>query len=435
MEASKRPTPDGLSQLPFEERPSVRAIGDRIVVESLTVNDARAAKVVRERAEAGTTPSETVAKAVEIGTRVIDSESTATNVDYVQRVFEDRVGKLGEVLGETLEEGSAEIAKHIAETFDVGRSDSVQGEIKQMLVTAAEHQRRELHKMLIAEDSSNPLVAVQLRTTKQLLEAEDRHRKEVAALRESGAKESRALQARVAELVERFSRHLERGEAEELLAEAEEAGTRKGRSFEERVHAALETMADGFGDAAHHTGDERGDGGTKKGDTVIEVGAAHGPCRARIVFEDKTEKLSKNKAWDELNGAMSERQADFGVLVVSGTEKMPSGREELVEYEGNKLIVAVEPDEPDCLALKLAYRYVRVRLLMARDASLEVDASGVRDAAEAAGAALKRVNGVKQALTHIDNSSKKARDGLEGIIGDVEVELGRIESLVAETTD
>src|SRR4029079_2826140 len=115
---------------------SVRAIGDRIVIENLTVADERAAKVVRERAEAGTPATETVSKAIEIGTRVIDSESTATNVDYVQRVFEERVGKLGEDLSETLDEGSAEIAKHIADRFDVDRADSVQGEIKEMLVTA-----------------------------------------------------------------------------------------------------------------------------------------------------------------------------------------------------------------------------------------------------------------------------------------------------------
>ena len=35
--------------------------------------------------------------------------------------------------------------------------------------------------MLTAEDASNPLVAAQLRTTKAMLEAEDRHRKELAA--------------------------------------------------------------------------------------------------------------------------------------------------------------------------------------------------------------------------------------------------------------
>ena len=153
MEASRR---QPLDQLAFEERGSVRLLGDRIVIEALSVSDERAAKVVRERAETGAQPAETVAKAIEIGARVIDSESTATNVDYVQRVFEERVGKLGEDLNERLEEGSAEIAKHIGEKFDVDRADSVQGEIKQMLVTAAEHQRRELTSMLTSEDGEQP---------------------------------------------------------------------------------------------------------------------------------------------------------------------------------------------------------------------------------------------------------------------------------------
>src|SRR5688500_14450957 len=158
MEASQR---HAIDQLPLEGGPSVRALGDRIVIESLTINDERAAKVVRERAEAGTAAVETVKKAIEIGARVIDSESTATNVDYVQRVFEERVGKLSEELAGTLEEGSSEIAGHIAEKFDVDRSDSVQGEIKAMLVTAVQHQQEQLNRMLRAEDASNPLNAVQ----------------------------------------------------------------------------------------------------------------------------------------------------------------------------------------------------------------------------------------------------------------------------------
>ena len=71
MEASRR---HQIDQLPLDGGGgAVRAIGDRIVIESLTVSDERAAKVVRERAEAGTPPAQTVSKAIEIGARVIDS--------------------------------------------------------------------------------------------------------------------------------------------------------------------------------------------------------------------------------------------------------------------------------------------------------------------------------------------------------------------------
>ena len=85
MEASQNP------QLPIDEGPTqgtVRVLGDRIVVEDLTISDSEAARVIRERAEAGEEPARAVRRAVEIGTRVLDREDTAIEVDYVRREFE-----------------------------------------------------------------------------------------------------------------------------------------------------------------------------------------------------------------------------------------------------------------------------------------------------------------------------------------------------------
>jgi len=128
---------------------------------------------------------------------------------------------------------------------------------------------------------------------------------------------------------------------------------------------------------------------------------------------------------------MAERDADFAVLVVAGEENIPAKREQLVEYEGNKMIVAVDSELPDELGLDLAYRYARLRVLTVRDRSLEVDAAGVRDAAEAARSALKRAQTVRLALTNVDKSSAKAREGIDAIVAEVEAELARIEALIA----
>ena len=433
MEASPRHPFDPADQLPLDgESSSVRALGDRIVIEALTVADERAAKVVRERAEAGTAAAETVAKAIEIGTRVIDSEGTATNVDYVQRVFEERVGKLSEDLSGTLEEGSAEIVKHIAENFDVERSDSVQGEIKQMLVTAIQHQQQELQKMLTAEDASNPLVAAQMRSAKAMLDAEERHRKQLAELRESNTKENRALHSQVRELTERVSVQLEREEGDQRLAEAEEAGTRKGFSFEERVHEAIEQIAGTRGDSAAHTGAEGAEGGGKKGDVLVELGAADGPAIGRIVFEVKDRKLSRNAAWTELNEAMTARAASFGVLVVAGEDRVPAKSEQLHEYEGNKLIVAVDRDDPGSIALAVAYRLAAARVSMTRDRELTVDAAEVRAVAEEAVSCLRQAQAIRSTLTGIKTSSDKAKSGLDEMVESIGAKLDRIDSLVAE---
>lgn len=428
MEASEQ---HQINQLPLESGGSVRALGDRLVIEALTINDERAARLVRERAEAGQDAKATVAAAIEVGARVLDSEGTATNVDYVKRELQERLGSLNDNLSETLESGSNELAEKIAASFGADRSDSVQQQIKEAVVTHLDRRVGDLTKLLSAEDATNPLNAIQVRATKAMLEAEERHRKQLADMRESHAEQARGMQEQISGLRENLGRVLEKQEGDERVAEAEEAGTRKGRSFEERVHAALEEMAEARGDVAVHTGDFKGAGGSKKGDTVIEIGAAEGPCSGRIVFEDKDRKLSKNAMREELNGALAEREADFAVLVVAGEERIPAGHEQLVEYEGDKVIVAVDPAEPDALGLRLAYRYARLRVLMARDASLEVDAAGVRSAAERAHAALKRANGVRLALSSIDKGASKAREGVDAMVAGVETELSQVESLIA----
>jgi hypothetical protein len=412
MEASER--------FDFTDEPTVRLLDGRIVIESLRVEDERAARVVRERAEAGRSPADTVSKAIEIGARVIDSEGAAANVDYVRAEFGRHAGELAERLSKLIDGGNDQLAEEIAKSFGADRQGTVQHQIKEMLDRTAEAQREALSRQFSATDGSNPLHDFKDGVIRALAESRERQQSES----EQSRKRIEVLTREIVELKERAG-------ADERVAEAELAGTRKGRSFEERVHDALERIANGRGDVAHRVGDERGLGGSKKGDTVAEIGACDGPPLGRIVFEDKDDQLSKNKAWEELNSAMLERDAEFAVLVVAGEDKIPAGREQLVEYEGNKMIVAVDGEMPDGLGLDLAYRYARLRVLLKREGELELDAPAVRDAAEEARSALKQAQSIRLALTGIDKSSQKARDGLDAMVASVSDRLARIESLIS----
>jgi hypothetical protein len=416
MEASQKP------QLPLDEAVDgvVRALDDRLVIERLTVTDERASRVVRERAEAGQEPARAVADAIEIGARVLDREDAAAEVDYVRAEFERHAGALRERLTKTLETGDTQLAERIAASFDGTRDGSVQKEIDRLLAKALEEQRTALMRLFSADEGANPLHDFKGAMVRAFKALDARQQAEGTENRE-----------RIGELTRELVELKERDQADRRVAEAEDAGTRKGRTFEERVHEAIDRIAKARGDCAHRVGDERGEGGSKKGDVVVEVGAADGPCRGRVVFETKDERLSKNEAWAELNGAMEERDAQFAVLAVAGEARVPAGREQLLEYEGNKLIVALDPEAPDELGLELVYRYARLKVTVTRDGSLEVDAAGVRDAAEAARSALKRVQSVRLALTNIDKSSAKAREGIDGIVAEVEGELARIEGLIA----
>jgi len=419
MEASERP------QLPLDEGPPsaegvVRAIDDRLVVERLTVSDERAARVVRDRAKAGQPGPETVAKAIEIGARVLDTEETAANVDYVRAEFERHAGALRERLGKTLEAGDQQLAERIALSFDPGRDGSVPQEIETRMKQALEAQREALLALFSAQEGRNPL-----------FDFKDAMIKVYKELGASQREEGEANRKRIEELTRQIIELREGEEADRRVAEEAERGTAKGRSFEELVHGALEEIAAGHGDIAHHTGDESSELGGKMGDTVVEVGAALSSSVATIVFEAKNKRLSKNDAWTELNGCMGERDASYAVLVVAGDDKIPSGLEDLTEYQGNKMIVVLDRESPDPLALRLVYRYVRARLLATAESGLEVDAAGVRDAAEEATARLKRANRVRKSLTSVTNSADAARAEFDEMVEDVERCLTRIESLVA----
>jgi hypothetical protein len=413
MEASEK------QQLPLDDG-AVRALDDRLVIERLTVHDERAAHVVRERAEAGHDKAETVKKSIEIGARVLDSEGTAANVDYVRAEFERHAAQLRERLTKAIESGDEQLAERIAQSFDGGRDGSVQKEIEARLNTALVEQRDALLKLFSADEGANPLFDFKDAMVKVYRELGNRQQAE--------GEENRR---KIDELTRQVIELKKEAEADVRVAEAEEAGTRKGRSFEELVHSELELLAAGQGDAARHVGDSTSEAGGKRGDTVIELGACTGPALATLVFEAKNRKLSRNDAWIELNSAIAERDAVYGVLVVAGEDKIPSGMEELTEYQGNKMIAVLDREDPDPLALRLVYRYVRARVLAAGAAGLEVDAAGVRDAAEEAAARLKAANRIRKSLTNVTSSADKARDELDGMIADVERCLARIESLVA----
>jgi hypothetical protein len=440
MEASERPQ---LPLGPGDGSGSVRVVEDRIVIEGLTITDQETARVVRERAETGEEPARSVRRAIEIGTRVLDREDTAIEVDYVRREFERLTRSANETieernreaveriedglrralggeegpgaLGHALEAHSDELSERIAATFGEDREGAVQGQIKRML----EERDEEFLDRLSAEDARNPLAPIlaNLRNwTKERREDQDSR--------------DRKLEEKLDELLNRASELAGLDQGREALAEAEEAGTRKGRSFEDRVDQALERIAAIRGDASSHTGGEGAEGGGKKGDTLIELGAASGPCFGRVVFEAKDKRLSKNDAWRELNEAMGARAASFAVLVVADEDRVPSGRDTLVEYEGNKLIVAVDREEPDGLALEVAYRLAAARVAMARERDMTVDAPAVRDAAEEAVSCLKQAQAIRATLTGIKTSSDKARATLDEMVEAVRARLERVESLI-----
>jgi hypothetical protein len=162
---------------------------------------------------------------------------------------------------------------------------------------------------------------------------------------------------------------------------------------------------------------------------VVAIDAAHGPARGRLVIEAKDSRLSQPRAMKELNDALSERSADFALLVVPTEAELPSKVEPLREYNGDKIVVALDP-ETGTLPLELAYRLARARVLMKRSDADGVDADALRAAVERALATLGEERKVKQQLTGAKTGIDKAYELVEAIVAQVRAQLDEIDALV-----
>lgn len=412
----------------------VRTIGDRIVIDGLSLADDTVVRLVRAREEAGEDAVGAVVDAIEIGARVLDREQTGANAEFVrtefekvsgevQRAFGDQAKGAAEALSSQLEQvfgpDNGHLAKALERHFSDDSSGAVQHRVREMVAEVLVRSREDLLKQFSADDGHNPLADFKRGTAAIVKQASER---QDSALR--------AVGERMAELQRELQALRDEKDKQSELAAAHDNSAHKGRPFEEAAFDALDALAAAQGDDCDDVGDTKGST-RRTGDIVVALDACNGPARGRVVFEAKNRRLSKPEALRELDRGMAERDADYAVLVVATEEQVPARTQALREYDGDKLFVVFDPAEPRPLALELAYRLARARVLMQRGGADGIDAAAVRDTVERALAAMEDVRKVKSQLTGATTSIDNARGILEAMADRVRLLLGEIESLTA----
>jgi hypothetical protein len=310
------------------------------------------------------------------------------------------------------------LQRELEKLFSDGSATSVQNRVRELVQETMARSREDLIKQFSAADGANPLADFKAGTIRVLKAAEERQHETQQQMLRQMAELEKQLQAL----------RLEKEKLDEVEAERER-GSSKGRTFEESVADAIDAIALAQGDVAEAVGDFKEATG-KVGDVVVAIDACNGPARGRVVFEAKDRKsLSGAKALKELDEAIAERSADFAVMVVPGEDRMPAKMEPLREYNGDKLLVAFDP-EVGPLPLEVAYRLARARVLMKRSDAEGIDAAAVTAVAERALAALSEERKVKQQLTGAKTSIDKAYEHVDSMTARVRGLLQEIDALV-----
>ena len=417
---------------------SVRTLGDRVVADGLVIEDECAVRLVREREQRGEDPAALLVDAVEIGARVLDREQAGANAEFVRHELEKVTRATDQMLGERTREVSDALTRKVEEAFGAesghvtkalqrhfsdDSSAAVQNRVRQVVAESLAQVQQSLVRQFSSADAQNPLAEFKQGVVRQV------H----AAAAEQG-KTLRALDDRMATLQQEVAAlRAEREKLEELEAERDR-GTAKGRTFEEEVAAAIDELAALQGDDCEAVGDVKGATG-RVGDVVVGIDACNGPARGRIVFEAKNSKLSRPGALSELDKSLRDRDADFAVLVVPSDDKVPSRMHRLREYNGDKMVVTLDPDADGALELQVAYSLARARVLMQRSDADGVDASAISDQVERALNAMESLRRVRSQLTGAKTSIDQARALLDSIADQVRAHLDHVNELVVSRED
>ncbi len=417
--------------------PRVAVFGDVVVADALAVRDRCAVELVRERSEAGADPAEVLIDAIEIGARVMSREQAEVNADFVRTEFEkvsrevegaftEKARTVAEFLGKRVDDVFApengHLAKELERLFGAESAVAVQHQLRTVMAEQSAEMRADLLKQFSSADAHNPLADFKAGTMAAMRRAAEQQDTNLKTLNEQIA----GLKHEVVKLQAEREKQLE-------VAAEHARSTAKGRPYEEAVFEAVDAIARARGDDADAVGDLPGSGG-RKGDVLVGVDGCAGPARARIVFEAKNAYVPKNKAVAELDAAMEQRDADYGVWVVPSEELLPGRGAQLREVNGDKLFVVYDPEDGGRLGLEVAYALARARTLMAEADGEGLDAGALRTEVERALAAMDDVRRIKTQLTAAAGGIDSARRILDEMADRVRAHLEHVDALVVAGT-
>jgi len=218
-----------------------------------------------------------------------------------------------------------------------------------------------------------------------------------------------------------------------------------GMDFEGKIDFIIQNFARVYGDTAIAIGAKTEGIAAKKGDTEVELNFDDtGNISCKIIWESKTDSKFKSKSTTqspkviddqvkiELNAAIELRKAKAGVLVLDSAGLDMDAQPTWREYEGNKLLIVVDPLMPDEDLIRLSYLWARWKAKATLGTTnVTIDFDGIRNSFEQIRLRLKDLRNVKKAHTEVNS----LLSGASNLVSNIQKDTKKMMEDLAETID
>lgn len=260
-------------------------------------------------------------------------------------------------------ETAMQIQRMANTSADVKELNSVAKQVRETMKTAGDDAFNDLQKLIEGQGENKPGTLINLLKTKLI----DQVIAELDPTKETSPFHS---------INDQLAALLAKTAGEKATAESYANSREKGIDFEELLDQMIQLEAVVHGDDAQFTGDFPSPSGDKTGDEVVTINpSATNNEEIRIVWEAKTDKsykdtkgrLKRDKVASELDDAMSNREAIYGIFVSDARGVDMAKQPAWQEFDGNKLIIVLDDENPDQRLIRMAYLWSRWMVLRSQD--------------------------------------------------------------------
>ncbi len=209
---------------------------------------------------------------------------------------------------------------------------------------------------------------------------------------------------------------------EKTTGEMMEKTTLKGGVFEEVVLESIEDFCSEYEDKVSFVGEHQGNQ-NKIGDVAVDI---QGDENRRVIIECKdSSSYSHKKTIDEINDAIENRGAKFGIFLFKSKDQIPTALSPM-KITNSYIVTSF-----DNYGLYFAYRVARLFVEKGTETQQKtIPINEIQEEVKSLQAKLMDFKNISTKLTQIDNASDYIRQNIERIKADIENGLSLIKELL-----